>query len=282
MSKVVLVSGLLPYESGKTYFTASLARALKTLGYEVTVYKPVAAHSIWYQIKSFRDSLKLGILVGEDVLKYISIGLIKDPDLQNPIDILTAVPDIARFTSVDMYLSTIESALAQAVLVRISSTTRKYFLIEDVLRNLTSNVRNEIMKALDIFSPVSRVSSSWLNTYLSSGEADAIIRQSINVLLSMSEVVLVESFSNALLPAMSLMPYINVAVIVTPGRAMMYSGNKLSSYVSAIRSVNELESKFFARLIRPDALIEVSLSEGWPPPPLEPEVVEQVIRFLSI
>ena len=281
MSKVVLVSGLLPYESGKTYFTTSLAKAFKSLGYEVTVFKPVAAHSIWYQLKAFKDSLKLGVLVGEDVLKYISVGLIADPDLQNPVDILTAVPDVAKFANVDNYLSAVESALTQAVLARVSFTVRRYFLAEDVLRNLTSRVREEVRKSLSKFSPVVRVSSSWLANYLSSKEVDAAIRYAIESLLHRADIVLTESFSSALLPVASLAPYVNVLVVVAPGRAMVYSGSKLSTYVSAIKSVNELDSRFFTRLLRPDAMVEVAPSEDWPPPPLEYEAAEQVIKFLG-
>jgi len=282
MGRAVLISGLLPYESGKTYFTTSLAKALKSLGYEVAVLKPVAAHSIWYQLKVFRNSLRLGVLVGEDVLKYINVGLITDPDLQNPIDILTAVPDVTKFTNIDSYLSAIESAISQAVLARVSFTVRRYFLAEDVLRNLTPKLREEVRKSLSTFSPVVRVSSSWLTSYLSSREVDAAIRHAAESLLQKADIVLIESFSSALLPTASLAPYVNVLVVVAPSRAMVYSGSKLSTYVSAIKSVNELDSRLFARILRPDAVVEVLPSEDWPPPPLEHEAVSPILKLLSL
>ena len=281
MGRAVLISGLLPYESGKTYFTTSLAKALKSLGYDVAVFKPVAAHSIWYQLKVFRNSLRLGVLIGEDVLKYINVGFITDPDLQNPIDILTAVPDVTKFTSIDSYLSAVESAVSQAVLARVSFTVRRYFLVEDVLRNLTPKLREEVRKSLNTFSPVVRVSSSWLTSYLSSREVDAAIRHAAESLFQKADVVLIESFSSALLPTASLAPYVNVLVVVMPSRAMVYSGSKLSTYVSAIKSVNELDSRLFARLLRPDAVVEVLPSEDWPPPPLEHEAVRPILKLLS-
>jgi len=281
MTGAVLISGLLPHESGKTYFTASLAKALKSAGYGVAVFKPVAAHSIWYQLKVFRESVRLGVLVGEDVLKYMDLGFVTDPDLQNPVDILTAVPDVTRFVSIDSYLSTVDSAVAQAVLARVSFTVRRYFLVEDVLGNLTPKLKEEVKSALSTFKPLVRVSSSWLTNYLSSREVDAAVRYAAESLLGKADVVLIESFSSALLPSASLAPYIRALVIVTPSRAMVYSGSKLGTYVSAIKSVNELDSRFFARLLRPDAVVEVPPSEYWPPPPLRYEALDPIVRFLS-
>ncbi len=281
MGKAILISGLLPHESGKTYFTASLAKALKSLGYEVAVFKPVAAHSLWYQLRVFRDSVKLGVLVGEDVLKYINLGLITNPDLQNPVDILTAVPDVTKFASIDSYLSVIDSAVSQAVLARVSFTVRRYFLAEDVLNSLTPKLREEVKKSLSTFTPVVRVSSSWLTNYLSGKEVDAAIKYAAESVLKKADVVLIESFSSALIPSASLTPYVNVLVIVTPSRAMVYPGGKLSTYISAIKSVNELDSRFFARLLKPNTTVEIPPSEYWPPPPLKYEALTPILKLLN-
>ncbi|MCD6324596.1 MAG: ATPase, partial [Desulfurococcales archaeon] len=120
MGRVVVVSGLLPYDSGKTYVTTSLAKALRTAGFKVSVFKPVAAHSAWFQHEAFEESVALGVLVGEDVLNYLREGLIDDVDKQNPIDILTAPPSMQAFPTLATYLAAIESGVRQAVIARVS------------------------------------------------------------------------------------------------------------------------------------------------------------------
>lgn len=93
----ILISGLLVYDSGKTWLAISLAKRLKGYGHRVGIYKPIAGHNAWTQYKTVVISKKLGILVGEDVFNYISIlGMGKEIiPFMNPIDILLAPPEVA-------------------------------------------------------------------------------------------------------------------------------------------------------------------------------------------
>ena len=276
----VLISGLLPYESGKTYFAVSLARGIKSLGLSVIAFKPVAAHSIWYQYKVFAESIRLGILVGEDVLNYMRLGLIANPDVQNPIDILTAVPDVSKYSSVDEYLRVLEDVTSQALLIRISyGGLRRYLLVREVFEKLNDYLRNEIKNALNVFSPVSQVSRLWLINYLMSKEVDNVILNSFSGIKDSADVVIIESFSNALIPSTSLAPYVNTLIIVTPGKALIFSGMKLRSYISAIRSLADLESRRFMKIFRPDAEVTIPLSEEWPPKKLGHDVVSYILEL---
>ncbi len=277
----VLVSGLLPMNSGKTYFSASLANTLRKLGLKVVAFKPVAGHSMWYQFRVFSKSLKLGVLVGEDVIKYMELGLIKDPDKQNPIDILTATPDISSFRSVDEYLRALEDVIMQAVIVRVSTQgIRRYFLVNESLKSLPKQLRSEVVNALKVFSPVTRVSRLWLLNYLTSPEIDVVVSSATKEVLSMGDVVVIESFNNALVPIASLADVVDTLIIVAPGKALVYGGSKLRSYVSTIKSVNELESSRFVKFFRPDLEFDVPIFDSWPPKELPRSYVSDVLRIM--
>ncbi len=278
---MILVSGLLPMNSGKTYFASSLAKTFRNLGFKVAAFKPVAGHSMWYQFKVFNESVKLGILVGEDVIKYIKLGLIKDPDKQNPIDILTATPDISGFANVDEYLRALEDIVAQAVLIRVSvKGVRRYFLVNETLKLLPKQLRNELINALKVFTPVTRVSKLWLLNYLMSSEVDAAISTATKDVMNMGDVVIIESFNNALVPVASLANVVDTLVIVTPGKALVYGGSKLRSYISTIKSLRELESSRFVKLFNSDLSMEIPVIDSWPPKELPEEYVKELIKII--
>ncbi len=65
----ILVNGLLPHDSGKTTMASSLIRVFRNLGYDVGFCKPISGINGWYQFKCIEESLKLGFLVGEDLIK---------------------------------------------------------------------------------------------------------------------------------------------------------------------------------------------------------------------
>ncbi len=267
--------------SGKTYFASSLAKTFKNLGFKVAAFKPVAGHSMWYQFKVFNESIKLGVLVGEDVIKYIELGLIKDPDKQNPIDILTATPDISGFTNVDEYLRALEDVVAQAVLARVSvKGVRRYFLVNETLKLLPKQLRSELINALKVFTPVTRVSRLWLLNYLMSPEVDTAISTATKDVMDMGDIVIIESFNNALVPVASLANIIDTLVIVTPGKALVYGGSKLRSYISTIKSLRELESSRFVKLFKSDLDFEIPLIDSWPPKELPEEYVKEVIKVI--
>ncbi len=65
----VLIDSLIPYDSRKTTTVLSLAKALKKIRVDVGFLKPVSGINGWYQFDCIKESLRLGYLVGEDVLK---------------------------------------------------------------------------------------------------------------------------------------------------------------------------------------------------------------------
>ena len=259
--KAVVVSGLLPQDSGKTYFTISLAKALRSLGYSVSVSKPVAAHSAWFQHTSLTESVALGIMVGEDVLNYLREGLIERVDEQNPIDILTAPPDIGIYPTITTYFKAISSSIVQAVLARISFYGRKYFVIEKNLSKVPKSLRMEIINLVKKIGNYESVTTEWLIDKLTSKELGNYINSLIRAMLSRSDYVLIESFNAAILPVLSLAEVVDSLIVVAPGRALIYGKYKVSNYLSGAVTTANLLSKELVNLLRPDLAFEVVPSD---------------------
>jgi len=259
--KAIVISGLLPQDSGKTYFTISLAKSLRSLGYSVSVSKPVAAHSAWFQHTSLTESASLGVLVGEDVLNYLREGLIKEIDKQNPIDILTAPPDINAYPTITSYMDALSSSILQAVLARLSLYGRKYFIVERNLNRAPKFLKAEIINLLRRIGSYEPISTEWLINKLTSEEVGNYINSLIRSMLLRNDYVLIESFNDAILPVLSLADVIDLLIIVAPGKALIYRRNKVSNYLSGATSFSNLLSKELAGLLRPDLTLEVMPSD---------------------
>jgi len=259
--KALVISGLLPQDSGKTYFTTSLAKSLRSLGYRVTVSKPVAAHSAWFQHVSLTESAALGVLVGEDVLNYLREGLMNRVDEQNPIDILTAPPDISIYPTVNTYLESLTSSISQAIMARISLYGRRYYVIERNLARIPKLLRNEIIKLVKRLGSYEPVSAEWLINKLTSKEVGGFIYSLVRKMLSGSDYVLIESFNDAILPVLSLASVVDLLVVVAPGKALVYRGGKVSNYLRTAITTSNLLSRELVSLIKPDLALEVIPSD---------------------
>jgi predicted P-loop ATPase/GTPase len=257
---LVVISGLLPFNSGKTFFTLALAEYLRKSGYSVGVVKPVAAHSFWEQYEYFVESRGLGVLVGEDVVKYVRAGLIQDIDLQNPVDVMTAPHDLMKHPSLDSYLTSLTSLIDQAVLVRVSSLKqRNYYLVRENLERVGDHLANEIRGFASGLGRVDEVDRSWLYNKLVSKEIDSLIVESVSSVMSRHDVTLCESFSNALLPALGLRTLAKHVIVVTPSKALAYGPGKVTTYLNALNRLRS-ETSFLVMLFKPDTVLSIKPS----------------------
>jgi len=271
MEKItILVTGLLPHDSGKTTFTLMLSRALRDEGLKVTVMKPIAAHSAWYQPGSLAESLKLGVLVGGDVVKYLKEGLISNPDIQNPVDILTAPPDPTAFPSASAYLNVVESLQNQVVMARLSIHGRTYYVVPEVIDRLPRTLKTSLKPLLSMMRPSTKVSSRWLITRLMSPEVGTYVLAAAMALRDSADVLIVESFNNALTPVAGLENMVNAVIVVAPGKAMVFNGSKLRAYLSGTPRYSWEVTSNFVNIARPDDVLDVPLTtlRGEEMPPL--------------
>jgi len=235
-SKIILVNGLLPYDSGKTYLTIALAKALKNKGYNVLVYKPVAGHSAWYQFNTVINSLKYGILVGEDVVKYKELlGLKTRFELLNPIDLLLAPLNPRSFTNISEYLTLLSSQFSQIVLLRLSDcrdNTTQYYMVKDNIARTIPELKPWIERLIEKFNP-KPISVECLLNILKSASISEILDYALNVLKREADIVIVESFNNAAVPYFNILDNINLVLTVTPGYLFKLDVNSFKEIVKA-------------------------------------------------
>ena len=222
--KYILVSGLIPYDSGKTWFTLGSALYAKSSGLKVAVYKPVAGHSAWYSPETMVVSKKLRLLVGHDVSLYYKHGLIEDVASSNPVALMTLPPDPLKYTELERYFSELEDTYSMTVLSRITScrnnATRHYFY-PDNIGKLADRLARAVNRLIDVLGAERSTIDHLISTLTApsiSEELDVCLdRVSIG-----KDLVFIESFNDAVAPYMGGLFKASVLVIVAPSKILVY------------------------------------------------------------
>jgi predicted P-loop ATPase/GTPase len=229
LTRILVVSGLIPIDSGKTWFTLGLADALRSVGFSVGVYKPVAAHNLWFNPRTLYRSSALGVLAGNDILAYYDREVVSDIARANPIALALAPRDLLTTSSVDEYLESFENLSKILVLARItqcSSGSVEHLVIRENLEKTPPILRRRIEElARDLGCRDSSVSE--VLGYLRSNESTRNLEECLNILARSVDVVVVESFNDAVVPFSSLLEELSYLIIVTPGYALLYTDRDL-------------------------------------------------------
>jgi predicted P-loop ATPase/GTPase len=224
MAAVILVAGLVPFDSGKTWFALGAALAARERGLRVGVFKPVAAHNLWYSPRAVRKSLELKLLVGNDVLLYHEKGLVEDIGVSNPVAVATAPPDPSAYASVGDYMRDFEDVGRIAVLSRVyafDERAHSHYVHAENLRKMGARVRRLVEKMGGALGAAPR-SFAGLSAYLTSNEVAANLDKCLRELERGRDLVFVESFNDAVAPYGALLESVDAAVIVAPGKAYVY------------------------------------------------------------
>lgn len=226
----VLISGLLVYDSGKTWVGVSLAKKLVEYGAKVGVFKPIAGHNAWSQFIAIIESFSRGLLVGEDVVKYANV--IKDMDVavSNPIDVVLAPPDPQEYlaSNVYNYLVDIEDQFKQMVLARVSRCSNKFtqhFVFTRNLAKVAYPLRSRIENLATKLNAVAYTVDEFVKL-LREPEIEEELIKCLETIEKESNVVLIESFNNALAPSRKILNRVDLIIIVTPTRIFMYDNIK--------------------------------------------------------
>lgn len=225
MALIVLVAGLLPYDSGKTWFTTSAALAAREKGLRVSVFKPVAAHNLWYSPRTVKKGLELGVLVGNDVLLYYENGLVGDLGVSNPVAIATVPPDPSKYSSIDSYMDDFGDVGRIAVISRVYDCERGqriHYVHAESLSKAGRWASRVIGRMLAAFEAEQR-SFADLAGYLYSSSAVDNLDLCLKKLERESEVVFIESFSDAFTPYGVFLRSVGLIMLVAPGAVYVYT-----------------------------------------------------------
>ena len=258
---IVTVAGFLPFESGKTRLAARLVRVLRERGVDVLPYKPIGAHNLWEQHFSVEYSLEHRVLVGGDAIRLARAAGVKPEEVQ-PVDLLLAPPDVARFLQRPRdYLNAASNTFTQAVLVRIDTCRgwRGHLLVEDRLEALPPSLRRvaeELSERLEP-SPV-RIDQARFADMLASGQLLLAADSCAATAASKTRLLILESFNDVLIPIPKAIDS-RLFIVAAPGRAVVYSGEAVVRAVEVLSGIKpgQVRSHEVLGLVKPLAVVDV-------------------------
>ena len=260
---VVLVVGLLPYDSGKTTLAKSLVLKAKELGVDVGVSKPITAVNGWYQYESVLRSIELGVLVGNDIYTLHSAASSSDSiEVESAVVSLLMPPDPER-VGWQSSAYTAFSLFEQVVCLRVTGigaegTETKHFYVPSNIYKLPDTLKNETNRLLDSLQPEAveatqeQVEDILLNSYKL---ADDCLR----CVTEKHSLVVVESYSNAAAPTQSSLNA-KAVIAVAPGKAAIYDGELYRKALMAISDIKEpwlTTTEEVIKLLKPVLTIEL-------------------------
>jgi len=265
-SMIVEVCGLLTHDSGKTWLSVNLVKSLRRLGLRTAIHKPVAGHSAWYQMEAIEKSMELGMLVGSDVATYIeSLGVSREEiPVVNPIDLLLAPPDPSRYLAGGLrkYIEHAEEHMTQLVMARLTleDGAPRHLLVRENLARLTPSMRRVVEKLAERVG-AEEASLEDVVLALRSRATEMALLRMLDTLEKRSDIVVVESFNDAVVPYIAIAPRLSILIAVAPGWVGVYTeiGELIRSIETEIglRGEEGLRSPYPLSRLRPAASIEI-------------------------
>ncbi len=253
MAYTILVAGLLAFDSGKTWLGASLAACASRRGVRVAAFKPVGAFNLWLGYHHFVEGVeRYGLLAGGDALTYSKV-LNMNPANVNPVALATAFPDPLQLPGASYYLSVVGDLAGTLVLARLPTARGEEHLVAvDNLEKLPPRLRAAVRDAAAKLHARTAESREIL-ALVSSDRVAGLLDESYARISSSSDVVIVESFNDALVPYTGprLLSSIDLLVVTAPGRALVYSGDRLRRVLEAFPSPRPRTGTLFSALGRP-------------------------------
>jgi len=261
---MILVVGLLPYDSGKTTLAKSLVLKARELGVDVGVSKPITAVNGWYQYESVLRSMELGVLVGNDIYSLHSAANSSDPiEVEGAVVSLLMPPDPERIG----WQSSAYTALSlfdQVVCIRVTEIgsegveETRHFYAPSNIHKLSDTLKSEVQKLLDSLRPEAvevtqeQVEGILLNSYKLADDC-------LKCITEKHSLVVVESYSNAAAPAQSSLDA-KIVIAVAPGKAAIYDGELYRKALMAISGIKEpwlTTTEEVIKLLKPLLTIEL-------------------------
>ncbi len=298
----ILITGLLPYDSGKTTIALMLGEELKNRGFRIGYFKPIGGHSGWYQYDTVIHSLELGVLVGHDA--YIMaerLGLLDIVDAISPLDILTMPldPFSPGFRSTT-YVSRMSNPIGSAVIARITNVWRMndrhllerastYVFCRDTYERINTYLKKTVDGLLDAFREkpntiVVEANTDYLEKILGSRKIYESIDSIMSLISRMFDLVLVESYNDSAAPTPGSLDS-KIVLVVAPSKVAVYDGERykksvlLTAYTSSPTLLTTI--KILDILGTPMAIYDLPLGPGNEARKVVSELAEFILRIES-
>jgi predicted P-loop ATPase/GTPase len=245
----ILIVGLTPHDAGKTTVARALTSELVSRGYRVGVSKPIAGHNLWYQRGSVRNSMELGILVGEDAVELKRSSGSEDPvEAINPVDIALAPLDPEPFLkNLRGYHEALSSLTLSTVMMRITTCMdRKIYTTHYIVGRRVGRTPAAVRAVIEAIA--SRISPKPIDINPELVEQLAIAgymgaEACYRAIAGKHQILVIESFNDAASPLID-PGDIDTVLAVTPGKILLYSG---AQYLNTLRVVTSVEGSIYRR-----------------------------------
>ncbi|MET1124217.1 MAG: ATPase [Archaeoglobaceae archaeon] len=267
---LLLVVGLLPFDSGKTTVAKRMVEEMREAGIDVGVAKPVSSFNGWYHYEYLLKSIDMKLLVGRDALELHEAAGSTDPiEIESPVTTLLIPPDPEK-VGWARWLYTNLGAFRQAAMLRITCSERtEHYLIPENVEVGIESLREEV-EELARLTEAKAVEASEIESLLISARraADECLR------LLNHEILVVESFSNVAAPTEASLNA-DLVLLVAPGKIAVYDGDRYRRAVEIeLKDPWLVVTEEVAQLLKPEATVSMR--------PGKMEVLKTLKKFLSI
>lgn len=284
----VLVTGLLPHDSGKTVAAVSLVAEAVSRGIDIGVAKPVSGFNGWSQYRFLEESARLGLLIGEDLYRLHRAAGSRDPlEMEGPVVVVLTPPDPASLEwRMSSYKEISYAVHRQALLARITgciggAPVTAYLYSRSHARRTHTALRRmveEILRGKQYVEADPLVIEEAL-----SHEALINADSCLEKMFGKHESLVVESYNDAAAPT-SLSLQVDAVLVVAPGRIALYKGERYAKAVHVIRGSRnpwQIVTQTVVDLLKPEASIEtMPLSEPYEGPwPWAPRLLDTLLRI---
>ncbi len=270
----ILIAGLLPHDSGKTWFTAALIKALKKSGVTVAAYKPLGGFNAWHSYGVLQETLRDKILAGGDARTYHKLTGTSLTAI-NPLAYVTTMPDPTRFTPAK-YQLILDDVAKTTALWRISTCQDRnsHFYSKQAL-SFTPPTLRRVLEEVAVIVDAEPADANQFYEELGRGSFDEVLEKCRERLEEQAtRLLIIESFNNAVTPYRGLdMCSLDFYVVVAPGFYAVYGGEKVCRAVEVVGFTRT--DKLLSALSRP-------LLTGYTPPATELDELASALESSAI
>ncbi len=231
------MTGLVPYDAGKTEFVLNMIDALEQIGFKPSYFKPVAGHDGWYQYDTLFYTFDAKLLIGHDAFIVAEkLDMLDKLYLISPLDILTfPVDPVKLHFSMPSYMEHMSYIGKRVVLMRFTyiyggkqNYKHLYYICRDTLGKVSSDLENVFKEILNTIKANNsffiETTSTHVEKLLNTPKIYELI-DTYRAYLEETGFLIIEGYNDVSSPTLGSLD-VDYVVVVAPGKALLYSGER--------------------------------------------------------
>ncbi len=271
MARRLLIVGMSSYDSGKTQFARQLVNNFSKANVDVEYFKPVSAHNHWFKNDHTQRCLQEKILHSYDAAVVRDAYSSKIPiTLANPIHRLLAPVRLTMPSDLEYHTLALGGWDSMITIERltqsIEGTPRSVSLVaEKMIKSSRVYLTQKEMQILTTDTETVPIDSAEELRSFESDNFESYVQSCFDFVKRQSEVVLIESFNDAVWPWEGL-DYVDSLFVVGPGHVFEYDPVRVKKAVSLlhkpIRLIRDLAFRWISEYVKPLRRVELEPNIG--------------------